>query len=298
MLTNEELEAYRRAGKIAAEVREQARLMVKPGESLLTIAEQAENLIREKGAAPAFPCNISINEIAAHYTPPAGDKNQVKEGDLVKLDIGAHLDGYIGDTAVTIPVGRGAELVQAAERALEEGIKCVKPGVDVVEIGGIVEETVKGLGFKPIRNLTGHGISRWDLHAGLTIPNVKEESEGRKLEEGEVIALEPFVTDGDGEVKDLPQVHIMRFIGDRPLQSRMAVVLLRDIKRLYNHLPFAKRWLSAKVSRIRLELSLRELIASGVLHPYHVLSEREGSLVAQAEHTLLVTADGCEILTA
>jgi len=296
MVAEEELEAYRRAGKLVAEVREQARPLVKPGVMLLEIAEAVEDLIVQKGAKPAFPCNVSVNEIAAHYSPPADDDTTIKDGDMIKVDVGVHVDGYIGDTAFTIATGEKQELVQTVEQALEAEIAAVKPGIDVGELGRIVEETAAVAGFKPIRNLSGHSLARWNLHAGLTVPNVKGET-GQKLSVGDVVALEPFVTDGAGYVEDQQKVYILRYLYDRPVRLRMARELLRDVKRAYDGLPFAERWLAKKMSKLRLELILRELVGVGALLPYHVLAERAGGKVAQAEHTVIVTEDGCEVTT-
>jgi methionyl aminopeptidase len=296
MLSDEEIQTYRNVGKIVAEVREHVRSMVKPGVALLNIAETVEDLIKQKGAKPAFPCNVSLNQVAAHYSPPADDDSQVKDGDLVKVDIGAHIDGYIADTAVTIALGAKVEMVQAVERALEEGIKAVKPGIDVGEIGKAIEDSAKASGFKPIRNLTGHGLSQWNLHAGITVPNVDEDT-GQKLEVGNVIALEPFLTDGAGFVEDAPQAYIFRYLRDRPVRMRMTRELLNTIKRSYGNLPFAERWLAKQMSKLRLELTLRELVGVGALHPYHVLKERGDCFVAQAEHTVIVTEGGCEVTT-
>jgi len=267
MLTEEELTAYRKAGKLVAEVREEARALVKPGVTLLEIAEIVEESIAQKGSKPAFPCNVSVNETAAHYSPPANDDTSINEGDMVKVDIGAHLDGYIADTAFTAATGEKQELVQTVERALEASIGAIKPGIDVGEIGKIVEEITTAAGFKPIRNLTGHSLTRWNLHAGLTVPNVKEET-GQKLKVGDVVALEPFVTDGAGYVEDQKKVYIFRYLHD-----------------------------AKKMSKLRLELTLRELVGVGALWPYHVLAERAGGKVAQAEHTVIVTEDGCEVTT-
>jgi methionyl aminopeptidase len=296
MLSDEELQAYRNVGKILAEVREQVRPMVKPGVKLLEIAESAEELVRQKGAKPAFPCNVSVNEIAAHYSPPATDTTVIKEGDMVKVDIGAHLDGYIADTAFTVATGEKAEMVQVVERALEAAISVIKPGIDVGEIGKVVEEVATAAGLKPIRNLTGHSLARWDLHAGITVPNVREET-GQKLSPGDVLAIEPFVTDGAGYVEDQKKIYIFRYLRDMPTRLRMSRELLRDIKREYNELPFAERWLAKRMSKLRLELTLRELTGIGALWPYYVLAERAKGKVAQAEHTVIVTEQGCEVTT-
>jgi len=215
---------------------------------------------------------------------------------MVKVDVGVHVDGYIGDTAFTIATGEKQELVQTVERALEAEIAAIKPGIDVGELGRIVEETVTAAGFKPVRNLSGHSLARWNLHAGLTVPNVKGET-GQKLSVGDVVALEPFVTDGAGYVEDQQKVYILRYLYDRPVRLRMARELLRDVKRAYDGLPFAERWLAKKMSKLRLELTLRELVGVGALLPYHVLAERAGGKVAQAEHTVIVTEGGCEVTT-
>lgn len=296
MLAENELESYRRAGKLLAEVREEIRKLVRAGVALLDLAETAEELIRQKGAKPAFPCNVSLNEIAAHYSPPAGDTTTIKEGDVVKVDLGAHIDGYIADTAFTIATGEKKEIVSAVEKALEEAIKVVRPGVNVSEIGKAVEDVATASGFKPIRNLSGHSLARWTLHAGITIPNFNEKTD-QKIKAGDILAIEPFLTDGAGSVEDQPQVYIYRYMRDRPVRLRMAKKLLLDIKRVYGGLPFAERWLTKNMSKLRMELSLRELIGVGAIYPYHVLKERAGGVVAQAEHTVIVTDEGCEVTT-
>lgn len=296
MLSPEELEKYRKVGKLLAEVREEIRPMVKVGAKVLDIAEKAEELVVSKGARPAFPCNVSINEIAAHFSPSAGDDGAIKEGDMVKVDIGGHIDGHIADTAFTIATGEKAEMVGVVERALEAAIAAVKPGIDVGEIGKVVEETITAAGFKPIRNLTGHSLKPYDLHAGLTIPNVKGET-GQILEAGDVLAIEPFVTDGAGYVEEQKRMYIFRYLRDAPTRLRMAREMLRDVKREYKELPFAERWLAKKMSKLRLELTLRDLVGAGALWPYYVLSERSKAKVSQAEHTVVVTEQGCEVTT-
>jgi len=296
VLSPEEIEKYREVGRLLAEVREEVRKIVKPGVKILEIAEAAEELIRQKGAKPAFPCNVSVNEIAAHYSPSIDDPRTVQESDIVKVDMGAHIDGYIADTAFTVAFGEGVKLVEAAEKALEAAIAVVKPGIDAGEIGRAVQKVVEEAGFKPIRNLTGHSLAPWELHAGISIPNVAETT-GQVLEAGDVLAIEPFVTTGSGFVEDQESVYIFRYVRDAPVRLRMTRQLLREIKQNYGSLPFAERWLSKRFSKVRLELCLKELVSSGALMPYHVLAERAGGKVAQAEHTVLVTENGCEVTT-
>jgi methionyl aminopeptidase len=289
-----QLELYRKAGKIAAQVREKVREMVKPGVKILDIAQRAEDLIRELGGSPAFPCNVSVNEVAAHYSPPPWDETVIKEGDVVKVDIGVEVEGYIGDTAFTVG---DEKLVRAAERALEEAIRVVKPGIDVGEIGRAIEETVRSDGLKPIQNLTGHSLSKGELHGGLWIPNVRGET-GQRIEVGQALAIEPFVTDGAGFVEDDERrAYIYSFLREAPVRTRMAREIMREIKERYPSLPFAIRWLAKGMSRLRLELTLRELRMAGAIRPYYVLVERAGGRVAQAEHTVIVTDNGCEVTT-
>lgn len=337
-LSDEEIEKYREAGRIVSQALEHAREMIEPGKKLITIAEEVENLIEEEGARPAFPCNISINEKAAHYTPPMEDDTEVQAGDMVKVDVGAHVDGYIGDSAITVKAGvsesedsepegeepesvndqtdtegeesevseeeseeePGSEkddMIEVVEEVLEEALDMVEPGVGVNEIGKKIEETAENLGYRPISNLTGHNLKRGSLHGGKTIPNVEKEDSDEELEEGEVVAIEPFITTGEGEVEDMPEVYIFRYLGSKNVSGRMARRTLKQIRNKYGNLPFAERWLAEDLSRIRLQMTLRELLSSEALHPYYVLKEVEDGVVAQAEHTAIVTEDGCEITT-
>src|SRR3990172_576692 len=196
--TDEVIEKYRRAGKILSEVRQLTAQKVTEGASLLMVAEFAENLIREKGAEPAFPVNISRNDEAAHSTPCLNDKS-VFGKDIVKLDIGVHIDGYIADTAITVDLSGNPELVKAAESALEEAIRTVHAGVNTNEIGGAIEDAITSCGYKPVINLTGHGLEQYIQHAPPSIPN-KRMPHGDILEEGDIVAIEPFATNGSGKI--------------------------------------------------------------------------------------------------
>ncbi|RLG56859.1 MAG: type II methionyl aminopeptidase, partial [Candidatus Hydrothermarchaeota archaeon] len=197
-MKEESLSYYKKAGEIAKEVLEEGLKKIKPGVKLLEVAEFVEARIIEKGGKPAFPCNISVNEIAAHYSPTAWDERTFEKGDLVKLDIGVHVNGYIADVAKSIDLGNKGEnkkLIEASEEALKNAIDMIKPGVKTSEIGETIEETIKGFGFVPVSNLTGHQLQRWRLHGGMFIPNVKIRG-GEEIKEGDVIAIEPFATNG------------------------------------------------------------------------------------------------------
>lgn len=296
-MNEQELERYRKAGKIAAEVLQEGLKKIQPDVKLIEVANFVEELIRQKGASPAFPCNISVNEVAAHYSPTAWDESAFKKGDLVKLDVGVHVEGFIGDTAKTIVVGGGEHrLIASAEKALEKAIQIAKSGARTDQMGEAAEAAIKSFGFLPVSNLTGHQLSPWNLHGGELVPNVKTRH-GAELKEGDVFAIEPFATDGAGRVVDDANAIIFRYLRDRPLRMKEARDILEYVKANYATLPFAERWLAHLVPRFKLNQALRQLVYSGALHAYHILKEKNRGLVAQAEHTVIVKKDGCEITT-
>ncbi|MBI5347564.1 MAG: type II methionyl aminopeptidase [Candidatus Aenigmarchaeota archaeon] len=280
------LEKYMKAGKIAAEVREASKELVKPGASLLGIAEELEKIILEKGAEIAFPINISLNDAAAHYTPYKGETTVIRKDDIVKIDIGVHIDGYIGDTAYTAGWNeKHNKLIEASQKALEAAIEMCRPGVNVSDIGAKVEEVIEGYGFRPISNLTGHGLEKNNLHAEPQIPNTKN-SRSHELAEDQVIAIEPFATNGAGHVKDSEPTLIYALF--RPVLVRSPAA--RDIINYAasrNGLPFAERWLPLD-SRIKIKLALRELTLQNAVYGYPVLKEAAGGMISQAEHTIIV----------
>jgi methionyl aminopeptidase len=287
--TDEIIEKYRRAGTILSEVRTQAVKKVIVGESLLTVAEFIENMIRDKGGEPAFPVNISRNDEAAHSTPSFNDK-AIFGKDMVKLDIGVHIDGYIADTAVTVDLSGNPKLVEAAEAALDNAIKFIHAGVNTSDIGGVIDDAISSFGFKPIINLTGHGLLQYIQHAPPAIPN-KRMPHSVVLEEGDIIAIEPFATDGAGKIHNAGNAEIYHLISERPVRHPSARALLQEIGK-YKTLPFAKRWLGERV-----DFALLQLVKAGVIEPYLILKEIQGGLISQAEHTIIVTGDGCEVIT-
>lgn len=304
------IENYIKAGKIVKEVRELALKEVHEGMKVLDLINLIEGEIIKRGALPAFPCNISINEITAHYTSPPEDSTLIKGGDLVKIDLGAHVDGFIADSAVSVSVDVDdpaenmapytpqiqEEMIETAQEALNTAISTIKPGVEVGRIGEEVEKTIQARGLKPVSNLTGHSMEQWILHSGLSIPNVKEKN-NHKLEEGDVLAIEPFVTDGMGLVGDMKDAFIFRFLRDRPVRMIQARKILERIKIEYKILPFAQRWLEDNEKSSKTSIALRQLISSRAVYPYHVLREKSGARVAQAEHTVIVESEGCLIIT-
>ncbi|MFH1630633.1 MAG: type II methionyl aminopeptidase, partial [Candidatus Aenigmatarchaeota archaeon] len=282
------LDQYIRAGKIASEVRKESKKMITVGAPLLDIAEKIEALIKKKGALLAFPVNISINDAAAHYTPTAQDKTIIKDNDIIKIDIGTHIDGYVGDTAYTISLNPEHEsLVKASEQALEEAIKLCTPGTLLSDISEKIEETIKSFNLKPIANLTGHGLDQYDLHADPQVPNIGFSS-SYKIEENQIIAIEPFATDGAGLVKESPESMIFRITTIKPTRNMDARKII-EWSEQFQGLPFAERWLNVlKFSEFKLKLALRELRNIEVLHEYPVLKEMKGGMISQAEHTIII----------
>lgn len=285
------LEKYRQAGVILKQVRENAVPMVRKDVRLLDVAETIEADIVKRGGKPAFPVNISLNEAAAHDTPGPDDSRVFAE-DIVKVDIGVHIDGYIADTAVTVDLSGNPDLVKASEKALEEAIKLVRPGVNTSEIGRVIEETIEGFGFKPVYNLTGHGLERFVQHASPSVPN-KRIGLGNVLKSGQVIAIEPFATNGIGLVVEGSLLEIFSVIRMKPVRMPAERDLLKKIGE-FNGLPFARRWLKdAK----RMDATLFGLMRAGIVHGYPILVEHQKGLVSQAEHTMIITEDGCEVTT-
>lgn len=286
------LDKHRQAGEIVTAAKAEARGMVEPGASGLAVAEAVEDLIADRGGEPAFPCNVSVNEVAAHYTPSRDDELLFEDGDLVKLDIGAHVDGYIADSAFTVSLGGDDELVEAAEAGLSAGVETVRAGVDTAEVGGAIESAIRERGVNPVVNLTGHGLERYVQHAEPSIPNVGN-GRGATLEEGQVVAIEPFTTRGQGRVTEAGDGEIYRLEQeDASARSRRARDVLEKVKRFHG-LPFAARWLDGGAG-----LGLKMLVKSDAVRNYPVLKEVTGEPIAQAEDTVIVQEGGAEVITA
>ena len=298
-LDKEALDKLRLSGKILRETREEMTGFVQEGMPIIDVCEKAEGLIKKKGAKPAFPCNVSVNEIAAHYTSPPNDTSRIPEKSVVKVDIGAHVDGYLTDTAVTVcfnPEYMG--LVETAERALKVAVENIHPGVSTSKLGSIIETAIKSRGFKPVSNLTGHQVGRYMVHTGTSLPNVTQLFSS-KLKLGGTYAIEPFVTlpNAVGRVEDGEEAAIFRFIKSRSLTSSYSKQLLKYIEDNFRTLPFAERWLQNVVPRENYGEAFRELLSAKCLMQYPVFVEASGKTVAQAEHTVLVVEDGCAVLT-
>lgn len=285
-------------GKASVEAIMYAAKLVKPGARLLEVAEASERYLREKGYAPAFPINLSVNNRAAHYSPSLDDSTVFGENDVVKVDFGAEKGGVLGDGALTVDLsGNNSDMVETAERALDAAMSKVRAGVEVREIGREIARVVESAGFSPIRNLGGHGIGVNELHEGVFIPNY-DNGDATKLEEGQTIAIEPFVTDGNGLVKEEDTCEIYTFVGHAGVRSPAARQVLSEIEKSYNANPFAARWLSvAAGSKFGLYAAITELARVGAIEPNPVLTESSNGIVTQAEAEIVVENDGYSILT-
>jgi methionyl aminopeptidase len=291
-LNDEALCAYAAAGEIVREVKGRLNARTRAGTGLLELARFVEDEIVRLGGRPAFPCNISVNEIASHSTPHPGDTRTLAKGDLVKFDLGAIVDGYIADSAITIEAETEeyGPLISAAEQALSDALAIVRPGVCACEIGRVIEASARENGYNVLKGLYGHNLERNCLHGGLTIPNYDDRSRS-KVRPGDVIAIEPFLTTGSGEIVrrgggDIFQLvrRSASFLDDRDKK------LLSYIERNYNGFPFARRWLPEPEM-------LDRLIGQSIVMEFPMLVEKDGAPVAQAEHTAIVGRDGCTIIT-
>jgi len=290
-MRDEILELYREAGRVASRILREGVAMVRVDGSILSVVEAVEARVREEGAGLAFPLNLSLNEDAAHDTATPGDPRIFRKGDMVKLDLGVQLDGYIADTASTVDLGDSPRLVEASREALEAAIARVRPGVITGELGAVIQQEIEGRGFRPVANLTGHGLDRYRIHGPPTIPNIAIQG-GAVLQEGMAFAIEPFASTGTGMVSDAPRIQIFQQIADKPVRLPAAREILTQVKDR-NGLPFARRWLDGS----RVEIGLATLVRTSILHAYPVLHDRPGSLVSQAEHTLIVTGEGALVTT-
>lgn len=284
-----------KAGKIASEVREYVKTIVKKGVSVLEIAEKIESKIVELGGKPAFPVNTSINEIAAHYTPSHDD--ELKAHGLLKIDFGVHIDGWCSDNAMSFDLEDSEEnkkLIETAKAALDKAIEIVKDGVTTGKIGKAIQETIEGQGFSPVINLSGHEIDEYDLHAGLTIPNI-DNGNSEVIDKG-LYAIEPFATNGSGKVRDGKPSGIYMLTGTKNPRSPIAREVLEHIVEEYATLPFCSRWIIKKFGTKAI-IALRQLEEIGNLHNFAQLIEVGNGIVAQAEHSILIDGSGEVIVT-
>lgn len=295
----EGLEEYKKAGKIAAQARDYGVSLIKVGEKLSDITEKIEQKIISLGGELAFPTQIALNDIAAHYCATPDDETKFSEGDIVKLDIGVHVDGYVADTAVSIDLskdGKFEQLIKSSREALNKAIAAVKPGVQAREIGRIIQDTISGYGFAPIRNLGGHGVGKFIVHGAPSIPNY-DNGDDTEIEEGMIFAIEPFASTGAGIVYERETANVFMMTGKKPVRNTITRNVLKEIDK-FNGLPFTERWLVRQgQSMPKINMALKEIDNLGILRKFPALPDKNKGMVSQAEHTVIVTKDGCEVTT-
>lgn len=303
------MESYIQAGKIVSDIRSEASKMIVDGALVIDLVEYVESEILKRGAEIAFPCNVSINEFAAHYTSPANDKTKFKAGDMVKLDLGAMVDGYIADSAVTVlaegkmdenftqdEINLHEEIIEASAAGLEAAIATVRAGVEVSKIGAAVHEAISEYNMNPIFNLTGHSLEQNNLHAGISIPNY-DNHDGYKLDEGQAVAIEPFATNGEGIVNDAPGHYIFAYMTNKPFRMKSTQKVLKFIQTKHPYVPFSGRWITDEFGERRGGIALKQLSDAMAIYPYAPLREKKNCFVSQKEHTVVVEKEGCIVTT-
>jgi methionyl aminopeptidase len=294
------LDNYIRAGQIAAQVRENARKKNHVGRTLYEICDSIESEINELGGQPAFPVNISLNEIAAHYTAEPNDQIVIKDTDVVKIDLGVHIDGYVADTAVTISYdSKYDQLIKIAELSLYEATKIAKLATKSSEIGKTIENTITYNGLKPIQNLSGHSLERYVIHAGKSIPNIKTYGPSFSLMPNQAYAIEPFVTtkDGLGIVYEGKIRNIFSLVSRKPTKNKDTDEFIIYLWNRFKTLPFALRWLVNDFAESKTREMLDYLIKKKNIRSYPILVEGNNKIVSQAEHTVFISENLSYIIT-
>jgi len=299
LISKDELEAYRKGGRIISELRKTVPSFVREAGPIRELCERVEAEILALGGQPAFPCNVGINEVAAHYTSPWDDVSLIPGDSVVKVDFGVHVDGYINDSAVTVSLNPTfRSMIEVADDALRAGIAKIAHGVKFSEVGEQIQKTIAQYGRRPIRNLTGHKVERYTIHAGKSVPNIAGPTPGR-FEIGEVYAIEPFVTvkEAAGRVEDGDRAFIYRAVKEKGVRSEPARKIVEYVRKNFRTLPFASRWLYTSLGKTVMDQGFSETLKAKCITGYPILVEASGKVVTQAEHTLVVEENGCEVLT-
>uniref|UniRef100_A0ACD6ADA0 Uncharacterized protein n=2 Tax=Avena sativa TaxID=4498 RepID=A0ACD6ADA0_AVESA len=320
--------SVRRAAEVHRQVRKYMRSIVKPGMLMIELCETLENMVRklikENGlqAGIAFPTGCSLNWVAAHWTPNSGDKTVLRYDDVMKLDFGTHIDGHIVDSAFTVAFNPMFDpLLQATRDATNTGIKVCyllfnnvcpsfkEAGIDarLCDVGAAIQEVMesyeveingKVFQVKSVRNLNGHSIEPYRIHAGKSVPIVKG-GEQTKMEEGELYAIETFGSTGKGFVReDLECSHYMKNfdVGHVPLRVAKAKQLLGTINNNFGTLAFCRRYLD-RIGETKYLMALKNLCDVGIVQPIPPMCDVKGSYVSQFEHTILLRPTCKEVIS-
>ncbi len=293
ILNDEEIDKAKLAGKIASKAIIHGRKLIKPGVKVVDVLDQVEEFIHQNNGKIAFPAQIAINEFAAHFCPLEDDETIIKPTDMIKFDLGVHVDGIIADNAITIIFKEDNDkyeelqtIKKASEEALSNALDIIKPGITLGEVGLMIQETISRYDLSPIKNLSGHGLGKYSVHEPPTIPNFNTNDQ-TELEENQLIAIEPFATNGHGMVFESANPTLFSLKEIRPVRSPYAREVLAEI-RSFDKLPFTTRWLTKKINPGKVRLGLTELRNYGIIHEYPPLIESKRGIVSQTEHTVVV----------
>ncbi|HMF33807.1 MAG TPA: type II methionyl aminopeptidase [Candidatus Lokiarchaeia archaeon] len=292
---------YLKAGKGIGNALRKAREICTPGMKLLDFTEQVEQVVLDSDCGFGFPLNCSLDYHAAHYSSPIGDESIIPEHGLLKVDAGAHCNGYIADAAITINLGGDAgiyqELSDAAEEALNAAVEAFRPGHTLNEVGVVINNVMKKHGVKPVSNLGGHELGHFNLHAGEFVPNVPQPENLVEIAEGDAYAIEPFSTNGVGAIHNGPEIYIYRYEKARKKNISMPDKRVQQqFKDHFSTLPFSPRWITF-IPPTQIDQFIRKFSSWGVLDSYNILDESPRALVAQFEHTVIVEHDGAVVTT-
>jgi len=292
-MNQEDIEKLKKTGKIAAQVLEYGKGLIKKDASMVEVLDKIEEKIIDLGAKPAFPAQISCNHLAAHYCPDDEDKT-IFSDQIACLDVGVHVDGFIGDTAATVDLsGKYSDLVKAAEESLENAVKIIKVGVTLGEIGKAIQNTIQKYGFSPVRNLSGHGLGKYEIHTKPNIPNF-DNGDNTQIGKGTVFAIEPFASTGAGIVQDSGIATVFELSNKKPVRNMITRQVLKEIES-YDNLPFTTRWLTRKFGA-KAKFALREMEQLGMLHAHHPLADKDKGMISQAEHSILIDDEGTVVI--
>ncbi len=286
-MEKETLQKYLQAGKIAAEALKYSKSLIKPGAKISEVLDQVEEKIVKLGGKLAFPAQISLNEFAAHCCADLNDQT-VLSNQLVKLDVGVHIEGCIADTALTVDLsGKYGDLVKASREALDQALKIIKPGITLGEIGKVIHQTITSYDFSPVRNLSGHGLGEYEIHTPPSVPNF-DNGNKNVLKEGDIIAIEPFASTGSGMVQESSPATVFSLVKDSGIRDPITRTVLLEIKK-QKGLPFAKRWLERKFTTAKTNFALRQLTAAECIQHHAPLFDSARGMVSQAEHSVIVS---------
>ncbi|MCY3413545.1 MAG: type II methionyl aminopeptidase [Candidatus Heimdallarchaeota archaeon] len=297
---SDKLEKLHESGKIASRIRNHIVQKTKPGTSVWDLCFEADEMIRDAGAVPAFPINVSINHAAAHSTAAIDDPLIIPDHGVVKIDVGVSIDGWIADTAESVDLdGSYSKLVQATVDATNLAVKIIRPGTMTGDLGGVIEKTIRDAGFEPVVELSGHLVDRFIVHAGKTVPCIGTRK-GDLVEEGEVYAIETFASTGQGSIH--PNIQKVSIFRASPLRvrprSKQARTIVNHAIHDFKGMPFAARWLTQfGLTKTQIAMGMRELQNIGGLVEYHVLNGNQGDMISQHEHTVYVSKDGNQVTT-